>query len=102
MNFRRFLGLAILVFVLFQTACTNSNQEWQEAEKVHVVTDLSHEFTFYADHRFDKQYLPGQKGVTNWCNLYNVDLIKVSLKTTSSLSEFNVVTVAPEPIVSLP
>ncbi len=79
MNFRRFLGLAILAIVFFQVACTNSTEEWAEADKVHVITDLSHEFSFYADHRFDRQYLPGQKGVTNWCNLYNVDFSNANL-----------------------
>ncbi len=49
------------------------------APVVHAVTDLAHEFTFYADHRFHQQYLPDQKGVTNWCNLYNFDFSNANL-----------------------
>lgn len=47
--------------------------------QVHAVTDLSHEFSFYADGRFHRQYLPGQKGVTNWCSLQNQDLSNANL-----------------------
>lgn len=54
-------------------------QKIQSAPRVHAVTDLAHEFTFYADHRFHMQYLPGQKGVTNWCNLYNFDFSNANL-----------------------
>ncbi len=79
MNIKRYFEVVFLAIVLFLVGCTNSNQKWQEVEKVHVVTDLSHEFSFYADHRFDRQYLPGQKGVTNWCNLYNVDFTNANL-----------------------
>jgi hypothetical protein len=46
---------------------------------VHAVTDLAHEFTFYADHRFYTQYLPDQKGVTNWCNLWDFDFSNANL-----------------------
>jgi hypothetical protein len=51
----------------------------QKKPVVHAVTDLAHEFTFYADHRFHSQYLPGQKGETNWCNLYNFDFSNYNL-----------------------
>ena len=65
MNIKRSFEIILLAIVLFQVGCANSSQEWQEIEKAHVITDLSHEFSFYADHRFDRQYRPGQKGVTN-------------------------------------
>ena len=54
-------------------------QKIKAAPKVHAVADLAHEFTFYADHRFDRQYLPEQKGETNWCNLYNFDFTNTNL-----------------------
>ena len=54
-------------------------QKIKAAPAVHVVSDLAHEFTFYADHRFDRQYLPEQKAVTNWCNLYNFDFSNANL-----------------------
>ena len=47
--------------------------------KIHAVTDLSHLFSFYADNRFHAQYLPNHKGVTNWCNLFNVDFSNANL-----------------------
>ena len=31
------------------------------AQKINVVTDLAHEFSFYADNRFHSQYLKNQK-----------------------------------------
>ncbi len=55
------------------------SQKGQQNITVHAVTDLAHEFTFYADHRFYSQYLPDQKGVTNWCNLYNFDFSNANL-----------------------
>jgi hypothetical protein len=55
------------------------SQEGQQGVTVHAVTDLAHEFTFYADHRFYSQYLPDQKGVTNWCNLWNFDFSNANL-----------------------
>ena len=48
-------------------------------QAIHAVTDLSHEFTFYSDHRFHAQYLPKQKAVTNWCNLWNFDFSNTNL-----------------------
>lgn len=47
--------------------------------KVHAVTDIAHEFSFYGDHRFHSQYLPGGKGVTNWCSLFNFDFSNANL-----------------------
>ncbi len=40
---------------------------------VHGVSDLGHEFSFYADGRFQQQYLQGHKVVTSWGNLYDID-----------------------------
>lgn len=50
-----------------------------EPVKVHAVTDIAHEFSFYGDHRFHSQYLPGQRGVTNWCSLFNFDFSNANL-----------------------
>ena len=41
---------------------------------VHAVVDLGHQFTFYGDGRFHRQYLSDQKGVTSWGSLFNFDL----------------------------
>lgn len=50
-----------------------------EVVKVHAVTDIAHEFSFYGDHRFHSQYLPDGKGVTNWCSLFNFDFSNANL-----------------------
>lgn len=49
------------------------------AQKINVVTDLAHEFSFYADHRFHTQYLKNQRYATNWCNLSNFDFSNANL-----------------------
>jgi hypothetical protein len=46
---------------------------------VHAVADLGHQFTFYADGRFHRQYLPGQPAAMSWGNLYNFDLSNANL-----------------------
>lgn len=43
------------------------------------MTDLAHEFSFYADHRFHTQYLKNQRYATNWCNLSNFDFSNANL-----------------------
>lgn len=47
--------------------------------KVHGVADLSHEFSFYADGRFQAQYLPDQQVVNNWGNLYDMDMENINM-----------------------
>jgi hypothetical protein len=69
-------ALVVLTMIL---SCERNNNWDKSASIVHAVTDLSHEFTFYADHRFYTQYLKGQKGETNWCNLYNFDFSNANL-----------------------
>lgn len=49
------------------------------AQKINVVTDLAHEFSFYSDHRFHTQYLKNQRYATNWCNLSNFDFSNANL-----------------------
>ena len=46
---------------------------------VHAVVDLGHQFTFYGDGRFHRQYLSGQTGVTSWGSLFNFDLSNANL-----------------------
>jgi hypothetical protein len=46
---------------------------------VHAVVDLSHEFTFYGDGRFGRQYLRDQKHVTNWGTLFKFDFSNANL-----------------------
>jgi len=48
---------------------------------VHSVTDLSHQFTFYADGRFFRQYLQGgrNKDARNWMTLHKCSLENANL-----------------------
>lgn len=50
-----------------------------QATQVHSITDLSHEFSFYADGRFARQYLPGGKDARNWGTLAKADLRNANL-----------------------
>lgn len=50
-----------------------------EQNCVHAVVDLGHRFTFYADGRFHRQYLPGQPAVTSWGALFNFDFSNANL-----------------------
>ncbi len=51
----------------------------QDKTVVHAVSDLGHEFTFYADGRFHTQYLPGQPAVMSWGSLWNFDFSNANL-----------------------
>lgn len=53
---------------------------------VYSVTDISHEFTFYFDGRFAKQYLPGPGNVDvrNWGALHKFDFDRVNLAVLST------------------
>lgn len=47
---------------------------------VHCVSDISHEFTFYMDGRFHRQYLEGVGAdARNWGSLHKLDLDNVNL-----------------------
>ncbi|GAB6164407.1 hypothetical protein JCM19992_04070 [Thermostilla marina] len=47
--------------------------------RVHAVSDLGHEFSFYADGRFHRQYLPGQPVASSWGSLFNYDFSNANL-----------------------
>jgi hypothetical protein len=51
-----------------------------ESDRIHCVTDISHEFTFYFDGRFGKNYVsPHGIDVRNWGTLHKYDLENVNL-----------------------
>lgn len=50
-----------------------------ETKRIHAVSDLGHQFSFYADGRFHTQYLPGQPAVMSWGALYNYDFSNANL-----------------------
>lgn len=51
----------------------------QDSPRVHAVVDLGHQFSFYGDGRFHRQYLPGQPAATSWGSLFNFDLSNANL-----------------------
>jgi len=52
--------------------------------RVHSVTDISHEFTFYFDGRFAANYLPGGADARNWGTLHKCDVTNVNLLVLQS------------------
>lgn len=53
--------------------------------RIHCVSDISHEFSFYMDGRFSRQYLETTDvDVRNWGTLHKLDLSKVNLLALSS------------------
>lgn len=60
----------------------SAHAQMPQAARIHSVTDLSHEFTFYADGRFATQYLDpaaGDVDVRNWGTLSKFDLTNANL-----------------------
>lgn len=51
----------------------------QERAPIHAVVDLGHEFTFYADGRFHRQYLPDQPVAMSWGALFHYDFANANL-----------------------
>jgi len=51
----------------------------QERAPVHAVVDLGHQFTFYADGRFHRQYLPDQPVAMSWGALFHYDFANANL-----------------------
>lgn len=50
-----------------------------QAAPIHAVSDLSHAFSFYADGRFHKQYLPDEPVNSNWGALEKTELANANL-----------------------
>lgn len=51
----------------------------ESAPRIHAVSDIGHQFSFYADGRFHTQYLPGQPRAMSWGALYNYDFSNANL-----------------------
>lgn len=52
---------------------------------IHSISDISHEFTFYMDGRFHRQYIgdEGGRDARNWGTLHKLDLTNVNLLALS-------------------
>jgi hypothetical protein len=73
------MKLNLLLPLLISAALGINPAECQTKPLVHAVVDLGHQFTFYADGRFHRQYLSDQKGVTSWGSLFNFDISNANL-----------------------
>jgi hypothetical protein len=57
------MRVAVAIATVNLAACAESKNP------IHAVVDLGHEFTFYADGRFHRQYLQGQPVASSWGSL---------------------------------
>jgi len=73
------IGIAVLVGVLLAVVFGTPSMA-AEAGRIHCVTDISHEFTFYFDGRFGKNYVAENgMNVQNWGTLHKYDLRNANL-----------------------
>ena len=79
-NAKRFIFplLLMLGFMLLAAPLT-IHAAGEKPSRIHAVSDIGHEFSFYADGRFHKQYLPGQPVAMSWGALYNYDWSNINL-----------------------
>lgn len=68
------------IITVVVTACICATTAFAQASRIHCVTDISHEFTFYFDGRFGKNYV-GDSGidVRNWGTPHKYDFTNVNL-----------------------
>lgn len=78
MSIRRYLQQLLLIPALFAIGAT-AIPAADAQNRVHGISDLGHEFSFYADGRFTQQYLRDHKVVTSWGNLYDMDVSNANL-----------------------
>ncbi len=73
-------ALAIMVRIAAGTSDTAENIDMTKPRPlIHAVSDIGHQFTFYADGRFHGQYLPGQPVAMSWGALYNYDFANANM-----------------------
>jgi hypothetical protein len=68
------------VFVVLAAALTSAPAAASDV-RIHSISDISHEFTFYMDGRFWSQYIGKTNGedARNWGTLYKLDLKNINL-----------------------
>lgn len=65
---------------MWQTTLFGKISSAAQDQRIHCVTDISHEFTFYFDGRFGKNYVaPNGVDVRNWGTLHKYDFSNVNL-----------------------
>ncbi len=75
----RVIGLLLLAGFTVVPVRAAHSQDPQDTAPVHAVVDLGHQFTFYADGRFHKQYLPNRPVAMSWGSLFNFDFSNANL-----------------------
>lgn len=78
-SFYTIIFLLVISLKVLGVQSGSNTRSPKENKRIHAVSDLGHQFTFYADGRFHKQYLPGQPAVTSWGALYNYDFSNANL-----------------------
>ena len=73
----RSVATIVVLGILFSTVLQAGPAE---PGRIHCVTDISHEFTFYFDGRFGRNYV-GENGVDvrNWGTLHKYDFSNINL-----------------------
>ncbi|MBN2128260.1 MAG: hypothetical protein JW741_02145 [Sedimentisphaerales bacterium] len=78
------MSLTVLVFVL-ASVLVGQAAAAVEPGRIHCVTDISHDFSFYFDGRFGKNYvLPNGIDVRNWGTLHKYDFANANLLIVQS------------------
>ncbi len=76
---------AVLAVALAAAAPAPAPPDDPASNRIHSVTDISHEFTFYFDGRFAKNYLStGDVDARNWATLHKADLAHANLLVLQS------------------
>ncbi len=76
------VGLSLSIFPSLAGSTATAAETTDAAKKpprIHAVSHLGHQFSFYADGRFHQQYLPGQPAATNWGEIYNYDFSNANM-----------------------
>lgn len=72
--------LALAIVHAFSLCLFGQSRSVPQANRIHCVTDISHEFTFYFDGRFGRNYV-GENGINvqNWGTLSKYDFANANL-----------------------
>jgi len=74
------ITLFAVIFCISQTTLAGRTSSAAPASRIHCVTDISHEFTFYFDGRFGRNYVaPNGIDVRNWGTLHKYDFTNANL-----------------------
>jgi hypothetical protein len=75
----------VILPCIWQSILLGETSSVGQDSRVHCVTDISHEFTFYFDGRFGKNYVaPNGVDVRNWGTLHKYDFSNVNLLVLQS------------------